>query len=197
VDRGVPFERIIAHALHARYLIVSWRMANEWVLLSEVLLGAVSDSNDVTKLAGIEVNLSKGIHCPEDPTYSSAAAKEEHQKKLTWCNSNKNAHHDAYLWCRGGNVSAEDKLGYPVPIQLRHGTPKTMQELADTQQMQQSKGKGSKSIAGVLLVVNQCDQELDGPSMIAVNGSEMSICSWLFLMTPRAPGSPGHVAAPR
>jgi hypothetical protein len=182
VNRGPPFERIVVHSVHARYLIVSWRLEQEWVPLSDVLVGAVSKA-DRRKLKGVDVNLSNGVCCPDDPTYATA-----NKCRLTWCVGKKTAHHDAYLWCRRRGRE------YPVPVQIRHGAEKSIGNLRKTLQTKQSKRKKDADIVGPLLVVNQNAHVLDDAGMVAVNATAMSNCDWLWLMTPGASGSPGCVS---
>jgi hypothetical protein len=168
-DRGPLFEAVFVRALYARYLLVKWRLKEDWVPLKEVLVEAFHAA-DAEVVGTFEINLSAGIK--DATTYNRADTCA-----LSWCKSDRGAHHDAYAWCR---FSRDGKLVQrPMPIQMRHGIPKTLSELTQTCQLFVSKDVPHVEIESVLLCVNQSLSSYSSSKIVAVDASKMALCQWL------------------
>ena len=161
-------------AFYARYLLVKWRLGADWVPLEGVLVNAFH-ADDAEVVGKFEINLSAGIKCAttsKKATYGAATCA------LSWCKSDRRAHHDAYAWCRfsrGGKL-----VECPMPIQMRHGNPKTAAELKKTCQLLVSKDLPRKQIESILLCVNQSLSSYASRKIVGVDASKMALCQWLF-----------------
>jgi hypothetical protein len=162
VSRGTLFEGMIVHALHARYLIVSWRLEKEWVPLKDVLAGAVSEA-DGAKLQDIKVNASQGVCRPDDPTGGTAAQA----RGVTWYAPRIAASPDAYLWCR-----REDGGEYPMAVHLRRK--------GETSEPCDPKPRKRKGGVVGLLIQQQAQVLADAVGMVPVDASALSIGDWLW-----------------
>ena len=169
-DRGPLFEAVFVRAFYARYLLVKWRLGADWVPLEEVLVNAFH-ADDAKVVKKFEINLSAGIKYATKYKRAKSCA-------LSWCKSDRRAHHDAYAWCRfsrGGKL-----VECPMPIQMRHGNPKTAAELKKTCQLLVSKDLPRKQIESILLCVNQSLSSYASRKIVGVDASKMALCQWLF-----------------
>ena len=190
VDRGSPFEKTVVYALYARYLLVWWKSncASDWVPLADVLEGALTLAcSKRIKEMGLEVNISKGVSTVAT-AYKDVIKKQPN--KLIWNCTVQSSHHDAYLSCRqrSSTTSPDEKATYvyaPVPIQCRHGIPKTNTQLAA--QLMRRKGTSAKEIEFVLLSVNNNPSLHPNPKIVAADGSQFSSCEWVWLIRPQDP----------
>ncbi|CUF87056.1 Bodo-specific multi-copy gene family, putative, partial [Bodo saltans] len=194
-ERGKQFEKPFLYAVYARYLLAYWgNTDSKWVPLTQVFEGAFQQQQeDVMK--GYEVNLSGGVHVAlTELLYSNAVPNA-----ITYFGSS--AHHDAYIYCRTVDDGSGVVWEGAVPLQLRHGRPKSYDELKpQLMTIRVPKlGKQKKSDEGtkappapqpepvrLLLSVNhkQRDPIRDEEKIVMIDADKMSSIAWLWLLAP-------------
>ncbi|CUG88210.1 Bodo-specific multi-copy gene family, putative [Bodo saltans] len=177
LERGIQFEKPYMFAVYARYLLTRWANSNKrWVSLEKIFDGAVHGTQK-SVLSKYEANLSDGVRLGD-------CCKKKLARKNAVTYLGGSAKHDAYLWCRKKqtndkvpNKRKQKKKLVAVPLQLRHGKPKTPAAL-----IKQLEG------SEILLSVNQqrCNtMKKHINRIVMVDASAMSSISWLWLISRR------------
>jgi hypothetical protein len=184
--RSLLFEEPFLHSVYARYLLVWWRkqrtlaashvgqvpalagLDSGWVLLEDVLTGALSDEGR-KDLAGIEVCLSEGLAAaPGGGTVDDAV-----RDSLTWTGAaNNKAHHDAYLWCRTakeGSAGSGRKAPKTRPENPRRAVPRETHTQAMALQLRHSRPKENRELYSQVFAKSGDTNPMTLPLLVVYN----------------------------